>query len=342
MLRAWTAASHGPRCCTQRPGAGDRLDAGHRAPGGAVQEGVPGGIVSGGTVDDDAHLLHGWEKTLKGRSPRRQSGAVMRPGFGSYREQGHEASFKAGQRCRHVMDGAIARYRIERATQRLDGGCAVPRCTCNERLPVGNRLQALRAPLWRIRFWTTEVAWTGAPLLGCVLESQPPKGTARCRPRRGERLPLCGTRDGFNTGLGPQGATATWVSALPAYSRLLCTQHWRAAHLDAAPWKRDGLLCENSPSGFSPSSRMAAGGDHTSGFSPLGLLPISLRDSGSREAHDCQGLCGRGKRDPVMFRPPGSLLPKHLARRHQIAPAGRADICGRRLHDPTSVFRMAA
>ena len=50
MPCAWTAAGHGPRCCTQRRGAGDRLDAGHRASGDAVQEGAPGGAVGVGTV----------------------------------------------------------------------------------------------------------------------------------------------------------------------------------------------------------------------------------------------------------------------------------------------------
>ena len=46
VRRAWTAALHGPRCCTQRPKAGDRLDAGRGASGDAVQEGAPGGAVT--------------------------------------------------------------------------------------------------------------------------------------------------------------------------------------------------------------------------------------------------------------------------------------------------------
>ena len=115
MRRAWTAALHGPRCCTQRPKAGDRLDAGHMASGDAVQEGMPEGIVVVGTVHGDAHLLHGSVIALKDRL-RHQSGAVVRPpGFGLHREQSHAASFKAGQRHRHVAGGAVAHDQTGRA-----------------------------------------------------------------------------------------------------------------------------------------------------------------------------------------------------------------------------------
>ena len=109
VRRAWTAALHGPRCCTQRQGTGDRQDTGRGASGDAVQEGAPGGAVVVGTVHGDRHLLHGSGIALKGHPRRHQSGAVMRPpGFGLHHEQSHAASFRVGEWHRHVAAGAVA------------------------------------------------------------------------------------------------------------------------------------------------------------------------------------------------------------------------------------------
>ena len=106
---AWTAAWHGPRCCTQRSKAGDRLDAGHRASGDAVQEGAPVGAVTGGTMHGESHLLHGSGIALKGGRQRHHAGAVVRPpGFGLHHEQNHEVSFKVGDRHQRVAAGAVA------------------------------------------------------------------------------------------------------------------------------------------------------------------------------------------------------------------------------------------
>ena len=143
MPGAWTAALHGPRCCTQRPRAGDRLDAGHKASGDAVQEGAPGGAVSVDTVQRKSHLLHGSGIALKGDRFRHQSGGVMRPpALGSHREQGHAASFRAGERHRRAAVDAIARWQIARAARRVLAAVShVPRC-CTQRPRAGRRLDA--------------------------------------------------------------------------------------------------------------------------------------------------------------------------------------------------------
>ena len=92
---------------TQRLGAGDRLDAGHGAPGGAVQEGMPGGIGTGGTVHGKSHPLHGSVDTLRDRSYRRRVGGVVRPQvYGLHRERGM-ASFGARQWRRDVAARAV-------------------------------------------------------------------------------------------------------------------------------------------------------------------------------------------------------------------------------------------
>ena len=133
VRRAWTAALHGPRCCTQRPEAGDRLDAGRWASRDAVQEEAPGGAVVGGTVYGESHLLHGSGITLKGGRRRHQSGAVLQPqGFRSYREQGHTASFRVGERHRHVAAGVARADRKEGLR------------TTRERLSAGTRCRGQR------------------------------------------------------------------------------------------------------------------------------------------------------------------------------------------------------
>ena len=143
MPCAWTAAVHGPRCCTQRRSTGDRLDAGHMASGDAVQVGAPGGAVSVSTVQAKSHLLHGSGIALTGGRIRRQSGAVVRPpGFRSYRGRGRAASARVSERHRHVVSGVIAHWQKDRAALGVWTTAArAPRCCTGSQGP-GDLLDA--------------------------------------------------------------------------------------------------------------------------------------------------------------------------------------------------------
>ena len=129
--------SRRPFVAARNARTGGRLDAVHQASGDAVQEGAPGGAVTGGTVHGKRHLLHGWGLTLSGRMWRHPSGAVVR-----HRVTGCTLNKAMGPPSRPddgpgVAAFAIVHWQTGRAAHALDDDCAGPalrEATHNHRL----------------------------------------------------------------------------------------------------------------------------------------------------------------------------------------------------------------